>query len=101
MMNQEVKTKEKKCSYCRGTIGQKSRIVFKWAQITQGLILLQAAAECQVGAAGWAREGGVEEGRAANLIQLFGGAVTVKLSSAAVPDKESDDTILIRAPILP
>jgi hypothetical protein len=44
------------------------------------------------------KKGGVEEGRAANLIQLFGGAVTVKLSSAAVPDKESDDTILIGPP---
>jgi hypothetical protein len=44
------------------------------------------------------QKGGVEEGRAANLIQLFGGAVTVKLSSAAVPDKESDDTILIGPP---
>jgi len=44
------------------------------------------------------QKGGVEEGRAANLIQLFGGAVTVKLSSAAVPDKESDDIILIGPP---
>ena len=43
-------------------------------------------------------KGGVEKGRAANLIQLFGGAVTVKLSSAAVPDQKSDDTILIGPP---
>lgn len=43
-------------------------------------------------------KGGVEKGRAANLIQLFGGAVTVKLSSAAVPDQKTDDTILIGPP---
>lgn len=43
-------------------------------------------------------KGGVEKGRAANLIKLFGGAVTVKLSSAAVPDQKSDDTILIGPP---
>lgn len=43
-------------------------------------------------------KGGVEKGRAANLIQLFGGAVTVKLSSAAIPDQKSDDTILIGPP---
>ena len=42
--------------------------------------------------------GGEPEGRAANLIQLFGGGVTVKLSSAAVPDDKSNDTILIGPP---
>ena len=44
------------------------------------------------------QKGGEPEGRAANLIQLFGGGVTVKLSSAAVPDEKSDDTILIGPP---
>ena len=44
------------------------------------------------------QKGGVEQGRAANLIQLFGGAITIKLSSAAVPDPDSDDIILIGPP---
>ena len=43
-------------------------------------------------------KGGEEKGRAANLIQLFGGAVTIRLASAAVPDSKSNDTILIGPP---
>ncbi|KAK9836995.1 hypothetical protein WJX81_005375 [Elliptochloris bilobata] len=39
-----------------------------------------------------------EEGRGANLIDIFNGAVEVKLSSAAVPDDKANDTIVIGPP---
>ncbi|KAK9815808.1 hypothetical protein WJX72_009896 [[Myrmecia] bisecta] len=43
-------------------------------------------------------EGGEKADRAANTIRLLGGAVQVYLSAAAVPDKESPDTVFIEPP---
>mmetsp|Transcript_16685 Transcript_16685/g.23007 ORF Transcript_16685/g.23007 Transcript_16685/m.23007 type:complete len:275 (-) Transcript_16685:90-914(-) len=42
--------------------------------------------------------GGMEEGRAANLIRVFGGFITLKLSSSAVPDPANSSAVTIGPP---
>jgi hypothetical protein len=42
--------------------------------------------------------GGMEAGRAANLVRVLGGAVTLKLSSSAVPDAANDAAVTIGPP---
>lgn len=42
--------------------------------------------------------GNLPEGRAANIIKVLGGAVTLKLSSAAVPSESEKDAVIIGPP---